>query len=515
MRACGVLMPVFSLPSYYGIGTLGSEAYRFADQLKEAGQSYWQVLPMGPTGFGDSPYQSYSTFAGSPYYIDLELLIEEGLLTEIECEEEDFGSGRRVDYAKLYNGREKLLRKAFARSKFLQEPEYAAFTEANDWLEDYAMFMAIRKHLHGLRWDMWPMDIRDRKPEAMAEYAALLKDEILFEKFMQYMFCSQWGRLKAYAAAQGLKMIGDLPIYVAFDSADCWAQPELFQFDQNHQPKAVAGCPPDAFAKTGQLWGNPLYDWKFHKKDKFGWWIKRMRHAFGMFDLVRIDHFRGFDEYYSIPYGDPTAENGTWEKGPGNALFKAMKAELGEVPVIAEDLGFMTDGVRKLLKDTAFPGMKVLQFAFSDGQDSEYLPHNHTKNCVVYTGTHDNQTTAGWLAEMKPEDLAFTARYLTHGRGAETMTVRDVVCAALGSVADLAIVPIQDYLELDNEARINIPGTAQGNWNWRMKRGAITKAVIAAMREDAETYLRTERKKPAAPVKAAAKPSDETIIKIK
>lgn len=512
MRACGVLMPIFSLPSYYGIGTLGSEAIRFADQMKEAGQSYWQVLPMGPTGFGDSPYQSYSTFAGSPYYIDLEQLIEDELLTEVECEEEDFGNGRRVAYDKLYNGREKLLKKAFLRSNFTEEPAFAKFEEENDWLNDYAMFMAIRKTLSGLRWDKWPENIRTRQPKAMAEYADALKEEILFEKFMQYLFYQQWQQLKEHTAEIGLKLIGDLPIYVAYDSADCWTEPELFQFDKDLQPKAVAGCPPDPFAKKGQLWGNPIYDWKRHKKDGFQWWIKRMKHAFGMFDLVRIDHFRGFDEYYAIPFGDEDAVNGTWMPGPGNALFKAMKKELGELPVIAEDLGFLTPTVRKLLADTAFPGMKVLQFAFGVGKDNDYLPHNHIKNSVVYTGTHDNQTTAAWIKEQKPEDLTFIAKYLNHGRTTDTLTVRDMICAALGSCSDLAIIPIQDYLELGDEARINIPGTAQGNWNWRMKRGAITKAVIAQMREDAEIYIRVE---PTETEKTEPVEPEEMIVKVK
>ena len=486
-------MPVFSLPSRYGIGSLGAEAFQFVDQMKAAGQSFWQVLPMGPTGYGDSPYQSYSTFAGSPYYIDLEELIREGLLTEAECDAVDFGGEERVDYGKLYQGRESLLKKAFERSRISEKPDFFWFEQKNDWLNDYALYMALRKHFCGRRWDQWPEPIRSRDPETMDEYARLLKEEILFQKFLQYTFFRQWETLKEYAKKKGIRLIGDLPIYVAFDSSDCWAQPELFQFDDDRKPLSVAGCPPDGFSPTGQLWGNPLYDWKYHEKTGFTWWIRRIRHAFEQYDVVRIDHFRGFDAYYSIPYGDETAVGGHWEQGPGIALFSALENALGKLPIIAEDLGFLTDSVRQLLEDTGYPGMKVLQFAFCDGQDSDYLPHHHKEKAIVYTGTHDNQTTAGWLKSMAPKDRAYAAFYINHGRPAESLTVHDVICTALGSCAELAIVPIQDYLELGDEARINIPGTSGGNWNWRMKRDVLTPERIRAMSTAAKLYSRQNR----------------------
>lgn len=490
MRACGVLMPVFSLPSRYGIGCLSKEAFRFADHLKEAGQTYWQVLPLGPTGYGDSPYQSYSTYAGSPYYIDLEALTGEGLLTEEECAAEDFGDGEHVSYEKLFGARDRLLKKAFERSRISENPDFFWFEQANDWLNDYAMFMALREFFQGLRWDKWPEDIRLRKPEALDFYARELKEEILFEKFKQYTFYRQWGYLKTYTEKIGIKLIGDLPIYVAFDSADCWANPLLFQFDEGLQPLAVAGCPPDGFSPTGQLWGNPLYDWPYHEKNNFSWWVKRMRHCFTLFDMVRIDHFRGFDAYYSVPYGEETAVNGHWEKGPGIGLFRTLETALGKLPVIAEDLGFLTDSVKQLLEDTGFPGMKVLQFAFQAGEDSDYLPHHYTKNCVVYTGTHDNQTTTGWLSELSEADKEFAASYINYGRSADTLTVNDLICTALVSCADLAVIPMQDYLGLDDEARINVPGVLGGNWCWRMKADAFTEEIRRDMRIRARLYSR-------------------------
>ncbi|MBQ8281873.1 MAG: 4-alpha-glucanotransferase, partial [Lachnospiraceae bacterium] len=400
-RSAGVLLSVSSLPSKYGIGCFSESAYKFIDWLKESGQTYWQILPLGPTSFGDSPYQSFSTFAGNPYFISLEELIELGLLTREECDSEDFGSDEEsVDYNKLYNRRFPLLRKAYGKSDVKNEHEYIKFCEENKWLDDYSLFMAVKDKFGGVSWSEWDENIRLRKPEAMERYSDELSDDVEFYKFLQYQFNKQWTKLKEYANDRGIQIIGDIPIYVAFDSADTWANPELFQLDENNVPKAVAGCPPDGFAADGQLWGNPLYDWDKHKETNFEWWISRLAHCFSLYDVVRIDHFRGFDEYYSIPYGDTTAHNGHWEKGPGMDLFTAVEHALGRKEVIAEDLGYVTDSVRQLVYDSGFPNMKVLEFAFDSrdtGSRNDYLPHNYGENCVAYTGTHDNQTIASWF----------------------------------------------------------------------------------------------------------------------
>ena len=389
-------MPVFSLPSKYGIGCFSKEAYKFVDKLKKAGQSYWQILPLGPTGYGDSPYQSFSTFAGNPYYIDLKTLIKEGLLTKKECKAYDFGENdKEIDYEKIYRSRFKVLKKAYDR--FEKNEEFTSFINENDyWLEDYALYMAIKDRNNGVSWKEWEAPLRDRDEAALAQAREELAEEIDFYRFQQYEFDRQWKKLHAYANAQGVKIIGDIPIYVAFDSADTWASPKLFQFDENNNPTGVAGCPPDAFSATGQLWGNPLYNWEYHKETGYAWWIQRIAYCLKLYDVVRIDHFRGFDEYYAIPYGDETAVNGKWMPGPGMDLFRAIEAKLGRPEIIAEDLGFLTSSVLKLLEDSGFPGMKVLQFAFDARESSNYLPHTYPTNCVVYTGTHDNDTTRGW-----------------------------------------------------------------------------------------------------------------------
>ena len=373
MRACGMLLPVSSLPSPYGIGAFSESAYRFVDTLKEAGQKYWQILPLGPTSYGDSPYQSFSTFAGNPYFIDLDQLIKEDLLLKEECDACDFGSDPRyIDYGKLYESRFTLLKKAYRRS--LEKPAEAFETfkkENSEWVGEYGLYMAVKNHFGGVSWNQWDEDIRNREEKAMEHYRELCREEIDFYAWLQYEFYTQWGALKGYANENGIQIIGDIPIYVAFDSADTWAAPEMFQFDENNEPKAVAGCPPDGFSATGQLWGNPLYDWEYHKKTGYQWWIRRIVYCFKLYDIVRIDHFRGFDEYYSIPYGDPTAEFGHWEKGPGIGLFNALKEALGEIPVIAEDLGYLTPSVIQLVKDTGYPGMKVLEIAFDSREESD------------------------------------------------------------------------------------------------------------------------------------------------
>lgn len=495
MRKCGVLMPISSLPSRFGIGGFSKEAYDFVDFLAAGGQSLWQILPLGPTGYGDSPYQSFSTFAGNPYYISLDALIEEGLLTEQECESCDYGDDPEyVNYEKIYNTRFKLLRMAFDRANILENEEYQSFVEENkEWLKDYAMYMAIKDSKDGIAWIEWDEDIKLRKPEAMARYEKELEDAINFYSYQQYLFATQWAALKAYANKKGIDIVGDIPIYVAFDSADTWANPELFQLDEENIPTGVAGCPPDAFSATGQLWGNPLYRWDYHEKTGFAWWIRRLAYCFKIYDMVRIDHFRGFDEYWAIPYGDPTAEFGRWEKGPGYALFDAMKKALGNRPVIAEDLGFLTPSVLKLVKKTGYPGMKILQFAFDPREESDYLPHNYPKNCVVYTGTHDNDTVNGWIAALGRKDLAFAKKYIGVKRTSDICS--SLIRTALASVADTAIIPLQDYLELGSEARINTPSTLGGNWEWRVAADACTPELSARMLDLAQTFGRIVKTK--------------------
>ncbi|MCI8887434.1 MAG: 4-alpha-glucanotransferase [Hungatella sp.] len=496
MRECGILLPISSLPSKYGIGAFSREAYEFVDQLKEAGQSYWQILPLGPTGYGDSPYQAFSAFAGNPYFIDLEQLTQEELLTQKECEKEDFGEDDRyVDYGKLYACRFVLLKKAFLRWKEQmaqkkKKPENIFAKELMEETREYCFYAALKKHFDDKSWEQWDEDIRLRTEEALKKYKALLAEDIEFYEFQQLMFQRQWRNLKAYANKKGIRFIGDIPIYVAFDSADSWSHPELFQFDGSNQPTAVAGCPPDAFSDTGQLWGNPLYDWSYHKKTNFAWWMNRMKYCFDLYDVVRVDHFRGFDEYYAIPAKDDTAVNGTWKKGPGIALFKKMKETFGDLNIIAEDLGFLTPSVHKLLKNTGFPGMKVLQFAFSTGERSTYLPYFYPRNCVVYTGTHDNDTTRGWYETMDKGEKKFSKKYLNNaGTPAEKISW-DFIRLAVASVADLAIIPLQDYLCVGKEGRINTPSTLGGNWTWRLKEGEFTKKIIKKCRKLNEIYGR-------------------------
>ncbi|MBQ8816134.1 MAG: 4-alpha-glucanotransferase [Lachnospiraceae bacterium] len=468
MRRSGILMPVSSLPGPYGIGTFSKEAYDFVDFLKAAGQTLWQILPLGPTGYGDSPYQAFSTFAGNPYFIDLEALIEEGLLTKEECDALDWGgSVEYVDYANLYRSKFKALRLAFSREKLEENEGFLAFIAQNyDWVLDYALFMAIKNAHNGACWTTWEEELLLRKESALEKYRAECMEDILFYEYTQYLFDKQWNALKAYANEAGIKIVGDVPIYVALDSTDIWANPELFQLDEKHMPLAVAGCPPDAFSETGQLWGNPLYRWEYHRETGYAWWIKRMKHSFALYDIVRIDHFRGFESYYSIPADADTAIKGVWEKGPGLELFKTIEAALGSQEVIAEDLGVLTPAVNKMLKDSGYPGMKVFQFGFYQDSDSAYLPHNQIENCVIYTGTHDNQTTLGWYQDLSAEDRAFLEEYagITSWRNVCSKMIKQ----AMMSVSDTCMIPMQDYLELDDRARINEPGSLGDNWKWRM-----------------------------------------------
>ncbi len=492
MRKCGVLLPITSLPSKYGIGSFSKEAYQFIDQLKKAGQHYWQILPLGPTGYGDSPYQSFSTFAGNPYFIDLEQLVEEGLLEAKDCDAVNFGENERyVDYGTIYNERFKVLEKAFQNFDTKSNKKFLDFCKKEKaWLHDYAMYMAIKNSFGGVGFIEWDDSIRFRENAAIAKYEKKLKKEIEFCKFMQFEFAMQWKKLKKYANKKGIKIIGDIPIYVAFDSADTWANPELFQFTKEGLPKGVAGCPPDAFSETGQLWGNPLYDWKYHKKTGYEWWIKRLAHCYQLYDVVRIDHFRGFDEYYAIPYGDSTAEHGKWKKGPGFGIFKAMNDALGEKEIIAEDLGFLTDSVIQLVEDTGYPGMKILQFAFDSREESDYLPHNYDKNCVVYTGTHDNDTVVSWFEQLVKADKKLALKYI----GVDELKGDDVQWAfirmAMASTAQTCIIPMQDYLGLGNDARINLPSTVGMNWKWRLSEQDITKELLKEMKRVSVLYGR-------------------------
>ena len=494
MRKSGILLPVSSIPSKYGIGTFSKEAYEFVDFLAAAGQKLWQILPLGATGYGDSPYQSFSTFAGNPYYIDLEQLIEAGYLTGKECESYEFvGHEEYVDDERIYNFRFILLKKACERA-FEQglesKADYQAFIKENAWwLEDYALYMAVKNSFGGVCFSEWDEDIRLRKKEAVKTYTQKLAAELAYYRFEQYEFSVQWKALKAYANKKGIEIIGDIPIYVAFDSADTWAEPKLFQLDKNCVPTAVAGCPPDAFSETGQLWGNPLYDWEYHAKTGYDWWIKRIAHAYKLYDVVRIDHFRGFDEYWSIPYGDETAVNGKWCKGPGIDIFDTMKKKLGKKNIIAEDLGFLTPSVLKLVKKTGYPGMKVLQFAFGSDENNAYLPHNYINNCVVYTGTHDNDTTAGWYKSLSRKERKHVNTYLQIKRGQKNVEWA-LIRAAISSVADTAIIPMQDYLGLGGNARINLPSTLGNNWKWRMKDGACTAELAEKIKELCKLYGR-------------------------
>lgn len=489
MRSCGILMHITSLPSPYGIGTFGDEAEKFVDWLKSAGQSYWQVLPVGPTGYGDSPYQSFSTYAGNPLLIDLDALIRDGLLTREKCEAADYGADPAyVDFDRVNNTKMKLLREAY--EKFEEDAGYLAF-ERNEviWLDDYSLFMALKTENNLVSWTKWSEELRFRKPEALADARERLKDEIGFWKFVQYTFYSQWDRLKSYANKNGIRIIGDIPIYVALDSSDVWANTSLFEMDERLNPKRVAGVPPDYFSETGQLWGNPLYDWTAMKNEKYSWWISRIRKAAQLYDVVRVDHFRAFDTYWAVPYGEPTAINGKWEQGPGMDLWNEVREQLGEVNIIAEDLGDIFDSVKELLKASGFPGMRVLQFGFNpESNDNDHLPHRYPPNCVAYTGTHDNSTVMGWYKGADVKSREMCRRYLKPMlfEKLNKAFVRELYKSSVG----LAIVPMQDVIGLDDRARMNIPSTLGGNWKWRALKKHINPKYAEMMKDFAQTYYR-------------------------
>lgn len=482
MRGSGVLLHISSLPSPYGIGSLGREAMRFVDFLQRARQKYWQILPIGPAGAGDSPYSAFSVFAGNPYFIDLDILQEWRLLYRDECCGAWGEDPRYVDYPKL-SGRINLLRLAFNRVPAELLAEVADFREEQrDWLEDYALFMAIRELYEQAPWYTWDEDIKNRTDSALRRYGAVLAGEIDFWVFTQFLFFRQWRNLHEYANSRGVRIIGDIPIYTDLNSAAVWARRELFCMGEDGLPAEMAGCPPDAFAAAGQLWGNPVYHWGAMKAEGYDWWIRRIRWSLRVHDWVRIDHFRGFESYYAIPAGADTAVQGLWRPGPGMELFEAVKRELGPVAIIAEDLGYLTEATQAMLDASGFPGMKVLQFAFEPGAESYYLPHNLIRNCILYTGTHDNNTSRGWLENAPDAERQYAWRYMR--LSPEEGSAWGVARTALASVADTAVVPMQDYLELGSEARMNIPATPVGNWRWRLLPGETNEGLadrIAAL----------------------------------
>ncbi len=489
MRECGILMHISSLPGPYGIGTMGRAAYHFVDFLVEAGQSCWQILPLTPTGYGDSPYQSFCSSAGNPYLIDLELLVEQGLLKPEELQKVNWGEDpRRVDFGIQFRNRPAVLDLAFSR--FVPGEAYRAFVRENrEWLEDYALFMALKEENGGRTWLEWPEPVRLRDPEALADKRKTLDGQIQRHVFRQYVFFCQWKALRSYAREKGIRIIGDVPIYVPLDSADVWANPTLFQLDEQRRPRMVAGCPPDAFSADGQLWGNPLFDWQAMADTGYRWWIHRLKMAAGLYDAVRLDHFRGFESYWAIPAGETTAQNGTWRKGPGMDFLGAVREALPDLDFIAEDLGYVTEQVRQMQLDFGYPGMKVMEFAFDSREAGNYLPHLYPVESVVYTGTHDNVTLKQWFDEAAPADIAYARAYL--GLNSQEGYVWGMIRGAMSSVSRLCMVQMQDYLELGREGRMNFPGTlSPRNWTWRAESGFDSRALAGRLLELARLYGR-------------------------
>ena len=475
MRKSGILMHISSLPSKYGIGKMGKSAYDFVDFLVSAGVKCWQILPLSPTSYGDSPYQSFSVYAGNPYFIDFETLKREGLIKKSDYEDIKWqDNDHQVNYSIIYNNCFKVLRQAYKTYKRDISKRYKTFVEKNSsWLDDYALFMALKFKNNGKPWYEWDKKLAMRDNNALKKASEELEKETEFFKFIQYKFFRQWSNLKKYANDKGVEIIGDMPIYVSYDSVEAWVSPELFQFYKHKKPKDVAGCPPDDFAVTGQLWGNPLYDWEYHKKTGYKWWIDRLQFSASIYDIVRIDHFRGFESYYAVPYGDETAENGEWRKGPGAELFKAAEKALGKLNIIAEDLGFITEDVYKMLADVGYPGMKILQFAFGEDSTNEHLPHNFTSsNCIAYTGTHDNETLKGWVSSQSSDTLKYCMAYL--GVKKKKDIPKNIIKQTWASVAQTAIAQMQDFLNSDASARMNTPSTLGNNWQFRTSEDDFT-----------------------------------------
>jgi 4-alpha-glucanotransferase len=482
-RASGILLHPTSLPGPYGIGDLGPAAYAWLDWLAGSGCKLWQVLPLGPTGYGDSPYQCFSAFAGNPYLISPELLLVEGLLRQADLADMPDWNDQRVDFGRMYLWKPALLEKAFRRFTTglgKLQAEFEAFCTQNaGWLDDYALFMALKETHSGGAWDCWPAELRLREPAAMAEARDSLSSTILRFSFYQFLFFRQWQNVHAYAHDKGIQIIGDIPIFVAYDSSDVWAHPELFFLDEDGRPTVVAGVPPDYFSPTGQLWGNPLYKWDVHKASGYAWWLERIRATLKSVDILRIDHFRGFAAYWEIPAGNPTAEVGCWVTGPGADFFKAVQSSLGSLPILAEDLGVITPDVVALRDKFDLPGMKILQFGFSDPANP-FLPHSFQQNCAVYTGTHDNDTTRGWFASAPEAEKDFARRYLQLDG---SQIAWDLIRLAWKSVAVFALAPLQDFLELGNEARMNYPSRLGGNWEWRMRPEALSEELREKIKE--------------------------------
>ena len=493
MRQSGILMHITSLPGPYGMGTMGKNAYQFVDFLQSAGQSCWQILPLNPTGYGDSPYQSFSSWAGNPYLIDLDILVKEGLLKREELERISWETTpNRVDFGLQYTRRYPILRTAHER--FVPGEEYEVFCQENAfWLNNYALFMAIKDNLGGAPWLTWPEGLKTCRPEALEEQRQKLGKNLDFYRFLQYQFFRQWKALRRYANGKGIRIIGDIPIYVPLDSADVWANPHLFQLDSSLRPTHVAGCPPDSFTADGQLWGNPLYDWPIHEKTGYRWWIRRLSAAAAMYDVVRIDHFRGLESYWSVPAQDKTAKNGHWCPGPGMSFVHAIRKALPGLDFIAEDLGYITPEVRKLQQDSGYPGMKVLEFAFDSREESDYLPHLYPVDSVCYTGTHDNPPLGQWLEDAAPEDVACAKAYL--GLNQEEGYIWGIIRGAMSSVSRLCVVQLQDYLELGKNARMNRPGSLScANWTWRANAGQLTPALAEKIRSVTKRYGRLPKK---------------------
>ena len=490
-RSSGILLHPTSLPGKHGIGTLGKEAYKFVDFLIESGQKLWQTYPLGPTGYGDSPYQCFSAFAGNPLLIDLDILVEEKLLHSNDIIESKFDD-KLVDFGKVINFKMPILKKAFSNftknATDLEKTKFEAFYDNNkSWLEDYSLFMALKEHFGGKSWTEWDKDIKFREEEAIEKYEDLLKEKMDFQNFIQYLFFKQWAELKAYANQNYIKIIGDIPIFVAFDSADAWSNPDIFLFDKDRNPVKVAGVPPDFFSATGQLWGNPLYDWNALEKNDFAWWIERVKANLTISDIIRVDHFRGFAGYWAVPADEDTAMNGKWEKALGTELFTAIEDSLGVLPIIAEDLGVITPDVEELRDHFNFPGMKILQFAFTAGEDSNYLPHQYPENSVVYTGTHDNDTTLGWYEAAETADQEFAKAYLN---SKDDHICDSFIRACWSSPSVMAIAPLQDILKLDGSARINTPGKASGNWQWRFSSNDLNSETAKELKQLTKLYFR-------------------------
>ena len=489
-RANGILLHISSLPGDYGIGTLGKEAYRFVDLLAKAGQTYWQILPVCPVGKGNSPYHSFSSFAGNAAFIDPVALCDLGYLTEDELKAATLsGDPDKVDFAAVKASRNTLFATVYPRFIAAPPRNFADFCRDNAaWLDDYALFMAIREKSGDLPLQEWDADIRTRQPQALDAWRSRCSDRVSYHQMLQYLFTRQWKALKDYANRSGIHIIGDLPIYVSADSADVWASPHLFQLDENGQPSPVAGCPPDAFSEDGQLWGNPVYDWDAMRRDGYRWWLERLAAGQRLYDVIRIDHFRAFAGYYTIPTDAKNARCGKWRVGPGMAFWRAVKKHFGTIPIIAEDLGHLTPDVYKLVRDSGFPGMKVLQFAFDPSGESEYLPHRYDKNCVVYTGTHDNDTILGWADSADEEEVAFAMNYLC---ATDRDSLREnMLCAAMKSVANTCILTLQDLCALGSEARMNTPSTVGGNWSWRMRAESLTPQVVQWLYKHTRLYGR-------------------------